>query len=286
MTSVGAVVLSMGDRPDALARGLQSLLSQRNVVLDVVVVGNGWEPVGLPPGVRSVALPDNVGVPAGRNVGAGAVHGDVLLFFDDDLEFEGDDVLERAVTAFDADLALAVLQPRSVDPTGDRTARRHVPRLRASDPLRSGDVVWFWEGCSFIRRTAFDAAGGWAGEFRYGHEGIELAWRVIDAGGRVFYDADLAVRNPPAAPFRRPEHQFFNARNRVWVARRNLPHPLLEIYVLVWMLATFARARSGAAVAAAAKGFAAGVREPAGDRRPISWRAAARMSRLGRPPIV
>jgi GT2 family glycosyltransferase len=286
MTSVGAVVLSMGDRPDALARGLRSLLSQQGVELDVVVVGNGWNPSGLPEGVRSVAVPENVGVPAGRNIGAEAAHGDVLLFFDDDLEFEGDDVVKRAVAAFDADPALAVLQPRSVDPTGNPTARRHVPRLRAADPMRSGDVVWFWEGCSFVRRTAFDAAGGWAGAFRYGHEGIELAWRVIDAGGRVHYAAELAVRNPPAAPFRRPEHQYFNARNRVWVARRNLPHPLLELYVLVWMLATFARARTRSAMTAAGSGFLAGVREPAGERRPISWRAAARMTRLGRPPIV
>jgi len=282
----GCIVLTRGDRPEALAAALASLQRQEGVELDIVVVGNGWEPVGLPAGVRSVALPENVGVPAGRNVGAEAVHGDVLLFFDDDLEFVGDDVIERAVAAFDADEALSVLQPRSVDPTGDPTARRHVPRLRTADPMRSGDVVWFWEGCSFVRRTAFEAAGGWAGEFRYGHEGIELAWRVIDAGGRVHYDAELAVRNPPAAPFRRPEHQYFNARNRVWVARRNLPHPLLELYVLVWMLATFARARSGSAIAAAGKGFVAGMREPAGDRRPISWRAAARMTRLGRPPIV
>jgi GT2 family glycosyltransferase len=286
MTSVGAVVLSMGDRPAELARGLRSLLSQREVVLDVVVVGNGWEPAGLPATVRSVALPDNVGVPAGRNVGAAAVSGDILLFFDDDLEFEGDDVIRRAVAEFDADPALAVLQPRSVGPAGERSARRHVPRLRTGDPTRSGDVVWFWEGCSFVRRSAFAAAGGWAASFWYGHEGIELAWRVIDAGCRVHYDADLAVRNPPATPFRRPDHQFLNCRNRVWVARRNLPHPLLEIYVVVWMLGTFARARSAAAVAAAAKGFLAGAREPAGERRPISWRAAVRMTRLGRPPIV
>jgi GT2 family glycosyltransferase len=286
MTAVGAVVLSMGDRPEALSRGLRSLLAQRDVELDVVVVGNGWQPVALPAGVRSVALADNVGVPAGRNVGAAAVEGDVLLFFDDDLVFDGDDVIKRAVAAFDADPTLAVLQPRSVGPAGEPAARRHVPRLRAGDPTRSGDVVWFWEGCSFVRRTSFDAAGGWAGEFWYGHEGIELAWRVIDAGSRVHYAADLAVRNPPAVPFRRAEHQFLNARNRVWVARRNLPHPLLELYVLVWMLATLARGRSGSAVAAAGKGFIAGIREPAGERRPISWRAAATMTRLGRPPIV
>jgi GT2 family glycosyltransferase len=285
MTSVGAVVLSMGNRPAELDRALRSLLAQRGVDLDIVVVGNGWEPTGLPADVRSIALADNVGVPAGRNLGAADVRGDVLLFFDDDLKFVGDDALEHVAALFDADPTLGVVQARSVGTDGV-TARRHVPRLRVSDPQRSGDVVWFWEGCSFVRRTAFDAAGGWAGQFRYGHEGIELAWRVIDAGGRVHYAADVAVRNPPAPPFRAPEHRYFDARNRVWVARRNLPVPLAVGYVTVWAVLTLLRARSGAAVRAACRGFRDGMRMPAGERRPISWRSAGRMTRLGRPPIV
>lgn len=286
MTDVGAVILSMGNRPAELRRAIDSLLSQRDVSLDIVVVGNGWTPTGLPPSVRTVALPENVGVPQGRNIGAAEVDGDVLLFFDDDLEFETGDALARAVSQFHADARLAVLQPRSVGTDGAATARRHVPRLRVSDPERAGDVVWFWEGCSFIRRSAFDAAGGWAGRFWYGHEGIELAWRVIDAGGRVHYAADIIVRNPPADPFRGPQQRYYDARNRVWVARRNLPHPLLELYVLAWTVATFARARSVSSMRAAARGFRDGMRQPAGERRTIGWRSAWHMTRLGRPPIV
>jgi len=40
----GVVVLTMGNRPDDLNHGLASLLRQREVDLDVVVVGNGWQP--------------------------------------------------------------------------------------------------------------------------------------------------------------------------------------------------------------------------------------------------
>jgi GT2 family glycosyltransferase len=286
VTDVGVVVLSMGDRPAELDRALASLLRQRGVTLDVVVVGNGWAPSGLPPGVRGIALPTNVGVPEGRNIGARDVQGDLLLFFDDDLELVDDALVHEVVARFRTDPTLGVLQPRAVDPGGGATARRHVPRLRTADPERSGDVVWFWEGCSFIRRQVFDAAGGWAGEFWYGHEGIELAWRAIDAGYRVHYAADLTVLNPPAAPFRGPHQQFTDARNRVWVARRNLPHGLLEAYLLVWVTATLLRARSRRRLSSAIRGFVAGVREPAGDRRPIRWRSAWRMTRLGRPPVI
>jgi GT2 family glycosyltransferase len=286
MTDVGAVVLSMGNRPAELDRALRSLLAQRGVTLDVLVVGNGWTPVDLPGSARSLPLPENAGVPQGRNLGAAAVDGEILLFFDDDLELTDNDVLARVVADFRADPALGVVQLRSVDPTGGPTARRHVPRLHVANPTRSGDVAWFWEGCSFVRRAAFEGADGWPGRFWYGHEGIELAWRVIDAGYRIRYAAELTVLNPPAAPFRAPGQQRVNARNRVWVARRNLPHPMLELYLMVWMAATFARARSAANVRAAARGFLDGWRQPAGERRPIRWRTVWRLTQLGRPPVV
>ncbi len=287
MADVGVVVLSMGHRPAELGRALRSLLGQRDVALDVVVVGNGWEPEGLPPGVRSIALATNVGVPEGRNVGAAAVAGEVLLFFDDDLEIDDDRMLARACDAFAADPRLGVLQPRSVDPTGGPTARRHVPRPGARDPGRSGDVAWFWEGCSFVRRVARSTppVGGPATSATATRAsswpGGSSTWATASA---TRLTSPCGIRRPSRSAA--PRHQYMNARNRVWVARRNLPHPLLEIYVLVWAVVTFARARSRSAVAAALRGFIAGVRQPAGERRPISWRAAWRMTRLGRPPVV
>lgn len=283
---VGCVLLSQGNRPDELLRAIASVLAQQDVEVSVVVVGNGWDPVGLPAEVLTVALAENVGVPEGRNVGAAAVAGDVLLFLDDDIELVGDDLLSRVVAQFGADDSLAVVQPRAVDPGGTATARRHVPRLRAGDPERSGDVAWFWEGASFIRRSAFDAAGGWPGEFFYGHEGIELAWRFVDAGCRIRYDAGLVVHNPPADPFRGPHHRFMDARNRVWVARRNLPVPLVVAYLTVWGAATLARSVRGGGAGAALRGFREGLRSDCGPRRPIRWRTVWRLTRLGRPPIV
>jgi GT2 family glycosyltransferase len=284
--SVGCVLLSQGNRPGELSRAIASVLAQHDVEVSVVVVGNGWEPTGLPAEVIPVALAENAGVPEGRNIGADAVVGDILFFLDDDIELVGDDFLARAVAEFAADDALAVIQPRAVDPAGSPTARRHVPRLRTSDPERSGDVAWFWEGASLIRRTAFNTAGGWPGSFFYGHEGIELAWRFVDQGCRIRYDGDLVVHNPTAAPFRGPQHRFMDARNRVWVARRNLPFPLVVGYLLVWVSATLARSLRSGGAAAAIRGFWNGMRTDCGPRRPIRWQTAWRLTRLGRPPIV
>jgi len=286
MTTVGCVVLSRGDRADELRATLDAVLAQRGVDVDVVVVGNGWQPTGLPTGVRTVALPTNVGVPEGRNVGVANVPGDVLFFLDDDATPVGGDFLARCVCAFDGDPRLGVLQPRSVDPTGAPTARRHVPRLGGRGFDRGGEVAWFWEGCSLVRRATFDAAGGWPGSFFYGHEGIELAWRATDAGYRIRYEPALEVLNPPAGAWRGEQHRYFDARNRVWVARRNLPWPLVVGYVTVWLLATLARAPDGAARRTALRGFRDGARLPCGPRRPIRWRTCWTLTRLGRPPLL
>jgi len=286
MTRVGCVILSQGNRPAELARALDSVLAQTGVEVECVVVGNGWTPTGLPVGVQSVPLVQNVGIPSGRNIGAADVRGDVLLFLDDDAVLAGTDLLSRAVAQFDADPTLGVLQPRSVEPSGLPTARRHVPRVGGAHAEVSGDVAWFWEGASLIRRTAFEACGGWPGRFFYGHEGIEVAWRVIDAGYRIRYDAQLEVLNPDAEPFRGAQGPYRNARNRVWVARRNLPVPLMLGYLLVWGIVTFARVRSGTALRQTMRGFLDGFRRRAGKRRPIRWRTAWRLTRLGRPPVV
>ena len=47
LPTVGVVSLTQGTRPDDLAAGLASLAAQTGVVLDTVVVGNGWAPTGL-----------------------------------------------------------------------------------------------------------------------------------------------------------------------------------------------------------------------------------------------
>jgi GT2 family glycosyltransferase len=284
---VGAVVLHMGDRPVELQQALADLTKQQGVELDVLVVGNGWRPTGLPEGVRSRYLPENVGIPEGRNVGAREVRGDFIFFFDDDATIPARDVLARLVTAIEQHSHGALCQPRLSDPITDRAPRRWVPRLyvRPEDG-QGGQVATFSEGVVMMRRAAFEDAGGWPGQFFFGHEGIEMAWQLIDRGWTLWYDPAISVHHPYTEATRHPAHYFTNARNRVWVARRNLPVPLVPPYLMTWAAITALRTRDREALAMWCRGFAEGVRKPAGRRRPISWRAVARLTRVGRPPVV
>src|SRR5699024_3306129 len=76
LPSIGVVVLTMGNRPAELRRALDSLLAQEHVSIDAVVVGNGWDPTGIPEMVKTHHLPENLGIPAGRNAGVSQVSGE------------------------------------------------------------------------------------------------------------------------------------------------------------------------------------------------------------------
>jgi GT2 family glycosyltransferase len=280
------VVLSQGRRPAELGRALESLLSQRGVEVDVVVVGNGWEPSGLPAGVQAVALAEDAGIPGGRNAGVPYAHGEILFFLDDDASLASGDALAGIAVEL-ADGQIGLLQPRISPRSGGSPRRDWVPRLRAGDPGRSSDVTAVWEGAVAMPRHVFEEVGGWPAEFRHAHEGIDLAWRVMDAGYRVRYTGDVVALHPAqAAPMPHSYSFYFGARNRVWLARRHLHLPLGVIYVVMFALRTVPRLRSGRDVGEAFRGYRDGLRGPCGTRRKLRPRTLVRMTLAGRPPII
>jgi GT2 family glycosyltransferase len=282
----GCVVLTAGRRPEDLRAAVESLRRQRRVETDIVVVGNGCEPGGVPDGVRVLALPRDDGIPAGRNAGVGHVRGELLFFLDDDARVEADDALARvaALLAADPELALVQLAPRPLG--GGARSRDWVPRLRVGDPARPSDITVVWEGAVAVRRDVFERVGRWPGDFRFVHEGVDLGWRIMDAGYRMRYAGDIAVLHPSPSGRAHPYSYYFGARNRVWLARRHLPLPLGFLYVIAFALRSVPRLKSWRAVQETARGYRDGLRGPSGRRRPLRARTLVRMTRAGRPPIM
>ena len=285
--SVGVVVLTQGTRPDDLDHGIRSILAQRGVQLDVVCVGNGWQPTGLPPGVRSLGLAENLGIPAGRNRGVPLVTGDYLFFLDDDASIPDPGFLLAAIDLLRADPSIGLMQPRVTDPTGVQSPRRWIPRIRKGLATESGPVFSVWEGAVLLPRSVFLKTDGWAEPFFYAHEGIELAWRVWDQGLRTWYAGDLEANHPVIQQTRHADYYRLNARNRVWLARRNLPAALIPLYVGAWTgIQTLRWARNRPALRAWFGGWREGWTGNPGPRRALSMRTVWRMTRAGRPPIV
>lgn len=284
---VGVVSLTQGRRPDDLRRGLEGVLAQQGVELDVVCVVNGGQPVEVPASVTLLTLPENVGIPAGRNRGAERVSGDYVFFLDDDAAVDSPTFLRDAIAKFDEAGDIGLLQPRVTDPRGVGDPRRWVPRIRKGEATESGDVFSVWEGATLLRRDVFDACGGWGEPYFYAHEGIELAWRVWAQGLRVWYAGDLVAHHPAIDPARHSQYYRLNARNRVWLAKRNLPWLLAPVYVATWTGVQLLRWwRHPDRLKPWFEGFVEGIRTSPDGRKSMGWKTVVRMARAGRPPVI
>lgn len=287
---VGVAVLTMGTRPAELRALLDSVAAQDEPAARVVVVGNGQGSLPeLPDGVTGVELPENRGVSGGRNVAIEVLRSsgdvDVLVDLDDDGLLVDADVFRRLADLYEADPKLGIVSFRIADETGE-TQRRHVPRLGAKDPMRRGEVTTFLGGGHGLSMRMLDEIGGWPEDFFFTHEETDLAWRALDAGWTVLYEPELLLQHPRTSPARHAVYYRMTARNRVWLAKRNLPALLVPLYLGVWTLLTVARTRSLPGLRAWSGGFVEGVRRPCGVRRPMRWSTAWRMTRLGRPPVI
>src|SRR5699024_3899564 len=70
--TLSCVLLTMGTRPAEPRRAIASVPEQDDADVEVVVVSNGADLPELPEGIKTVLLPETVGIPAGRNHGVRA----------------------------------------------------------------------------------------------------------------------------------------------------------------------------------------------------------------------
>lgn len=278
---LAVVVLTQAERPAELDRAIASVRAQRQIDKQLILVLNGAPAPEINPADLLIVLPENSRIPAARNIGAAAADAPLIMFLDDDAEILDPDMLSVVVERFQADPGLGAMAVRLVDEAG-HTQSRHVPRIGVRTAQQSGPVTYFVGAACVVRADAFAAAKGFDPRFFYAMEESDLAWRLLDAGWRIWYSADLKTFHPRTAPSRHPGHVRLMSRNRLWMVWRWLPMPLLVLHLLVWTGIPVVRGEPLSQVVA-------GYREAWADRpqrRPIRWRTVLRMTLLGRPPII
>lgn len=280
----------MGKRPDELERAIDSLTAQEGVTLDIVIVGNGWDPKVRFSKEKTLYLPENIGIPAGRNAGAREVNGKALFFLDDDVLLHDRTTLQKMKDLMALRPDIGLIQPRVIAlKEGEPTPTRWVPRLRVGREPRSSVATSLWEGATAIDSDLFNRIGGWPAPFFYAHEGVELVWRVLDQGRIPWYAAEIEVKHPVINPARHDYYFFLNARNRVWLAKRNLRFPFSFIYPMTWVLVSLFRIRekrgawfNGLFQGISTSGIGVGEKE----KKKLRWRTHWLLTKFGRPPII
>lgn len=290
------VVLTMGGRSEDLERLAASLsedpaFTQADFARVLVMNGGSAEPpVGWDASWTVVRSADNLGVPGGRNFGIAAAidaaDPDVVILIDDDAASRTPHLVSACMDRFATEPDLGAVGFRIVVSDSMRSLRRWIPRVRGKDPDRSGDVTSFPGGGHAFRTCAFNDVGGYCGDFFYALEETEISWRLLNAGWRISYDAELIIEHPDTPVSRHPDAARRTARNRMWLARQQLPLPLAVMYVSFWSLIGLVRARSITDVTAMFSGSREGLASLPGTRRPMRWSTVVSMTRLGRPPLL
>lgn len=241
MSAVSAVVVSYNSR-QYLGECLQSLRAEG--VADIVVVDNASADGSV--AAVQACDPDAVVVQTGANLGFGTAAnrgaelatGDYLLVLNPDTIAEPG-VVKALAEALDRDPGLGAAGPRieNLDGTlypsarefpdlavaaghaflglvwpANRFTRRY--RMLDWDHSRAADVDWVSGAFMLVRRSAFDAVGGFDERYFMYVEDVDLCWRLGQAGWRVGYEPAGRVVHALGGSSRRRPYRMIAAHHR------------------------------------------------------------------------
>lgn len=237
---VSYIVITM-NRRDEIGSCLDNLRAQEYPRGEWIVVDNGSRDGTSDfireryPEIHLVELTENQGVSGGRNRGAEVARGEILVFIDDDAIFLNAGATSRVVSYFLEDDLLACVGFKIIDANTGREESKSIPRADKQSLDHDYPTTYFCGAGFAIRTRMFREAGMFWEPLRYGGQELDLSYRLLDKGFSILHSASIEVlhRSTPTA---RPEGQwvYFNARDRSWVAIRNLPWIYVATTSVAW----------------------------------------------------
>lgn len=210
-----------------LQRQLDSLAPWHEHFAEILVVDNANEPSTAAlcerhSWVRLIRAPRNLGA-AGRNLGFEAARSGYLVTLDDDVVDLRREHLQTLRRLFE-DPTIACVNFKVVEEGTGRLLNWVHHRSARLFADRSFDTYEITEGAAAFRCSSLRATGGYPESFFLSHEGPDLAYRLMDRGWRVIYSPDVTVTHL-FAPEGRPSWRkyYYDTRNTLWLALRNLP---------------------------------------------------------------
>lgn len=204
------------------------------------------------PDLHLIVSPENLGYGGGNNLGIRKASGRYLFILNNDT------VLEKRCVEFlwrsiETDLRIGATTPKIVldDQRGtiDAAGLTIYPdglsigrgRLEPEDKYKQTEEVFFGSGCaSLCRREMLEEVGLFDGDFFAYAEDTDLGWRARLAGWKSYYVPEAVVYHHHSRRFGTysSTKAFLVERNRIWVAWKNFPFPLLCLwpYYTLWRL--------------------------------------------------
>ncbi len=248
-----AVLVVNWNGGDLLRQCLESLARQRRRPDHIVVVDNASSDDSLDLAaaalrdVQLIRLPANVGFARANNIAARAADRfDLLALLNPDA-FAEPEWLDALVTAADREPAVAAFAsqmvlasaPDYLDGAGDsyhvsgRAWRNGHRARRANWPAGDVEVFAPCAAAALYRRAAFDEVGGFDEHYFCYFEDVDLGFRLRLRGHHCVYVHAAVVRHMSSAlsGYRSDFAVYHGERNAVWTFFKDMPGPLLWIYL-------------------------------------------------------
>lgn len=206
MTSPGllkvSVIIPVYNSEGTIGRCLAALRASSFRDFECLVVDDGStdrtrEIAAGAEGVRVIDSGGRLGPAKARNIGVRESGGEILVFLDADVAIHVHS-LESMVRHFAEDPGLAAVMGSYDRAPGHPSFLSGYRNLLHAYYHTTGRRMasTFWAGCGAIRRTAFDAAGGFSESFeRPSIEDIELGYRLRRAGQRILLDPEIQAKH-------------------------------------------------------------------------------------------
>ena len=293
MATLSIVIVTLNRREEVMSLLLDLAAMRLAPGDEILVVDNGStdgtaEAVrGRHPEVRLIRHETNRGAPAGRNAGAAAARGEILVFLDDDVRVADGDMLSHVRRIFGAEPEAGVVAFRILNPATGQSRSFEIPsrrKERATEPFETSYFIA--AGCA-IRKSVYEAVGGMDESLTYGFEELDFGYRAVARGHRIFYRPEVWIYHGLSSTGRpgwRAVYYFH--RNKIWISLRYLPWRMVLTQVLVWSVYFLREAlrigRPDVFVRALAAGLAGAPRRIALRRRDrLSRKALERLRGLG-----
>lgn len=229
------VVILALDRPVETVEAIASALAQTGCRRHVIIADQGSTTANLArladavadrPDATLVRLDRNYGVAGGRNRATAIGHGRVIVALDNDAEFATAATVADAVAALDHEPDLAALGFRIVSHASghDDLSSWGYPIQLLARADEAFQAVTFVGAGHAIRRTAWDAAGGYDDQLFFCWEEYDFCLRAIQGGWRIRYDGNLVVRHKVSGERRfawSETRWFYFVRNRLYIGLKS-----------------------------------------------------------------
>lgn len=201
------------------------------------------------PSVQVIQNQKNYGFAGGYNEGLKSISAEIYCLLNSDVEVT-ENWLEPVMNLFETNQNIAAIQPKILDYNNRDTFEfagaagglidnlgypycqgRIFENLEKDHGQYNDEAEIFWASgcCFFIRSKDFWDQNGFDERFFAHQEEIDLCWRLINSGRKIFYTGKSTVYHVGGGTLNKqsPQKTYLNIRNNLSMLLKNLPFPKL-----------------------------------------------------------